>query len=116
MLQVHSPLHAPADGRDVEKIPVWIRAAPFSISGLTLFWSAFGINLLDASCDFFVVFDMKAEMIESGLVPRLFWIAGVQDREVHLAIGKMDRAVFRAIHLLHFEYFLIEVRKPIRLM
>src|SRR5437773_1939811 len=59
---------------------------------------------------------MEAKMVKSGLMSRLFWIGSVEDRQVHFAVGKMDRAVFCAVHLFHFEYSLVEVGEPVRLV
>ena len=65
---------------------------------------------------FLAVFDVKAEVIKAGPMPRFFGVGGIQDRQVHFAIGKMDRAVLGAVHLFHVEHLPVESRELVRLM
>src|SRR5678810_1412340 len=77
VLQIHAPLLSPADGGDIEQIAVRIGAAAFRIGRLALLGRALGIDLLNTLGDFPVVFNLKAEVIKSRLVPRLFGIRSV---------------------------------------
>jgi hypothetical protein len=47
---------------------------------------------------------------------RFLGIGGVEDRQVHFAIGKVHRAVLGAVHLFHIEYSLVEISELVRLM
>jgi hypothetical protein len=53
-----------------------------------------------------VVFDVKTEVVEAGLMPWFLGIGGVQDRQVHFTIGKVYGAVLGAVHLFHIEHSL----------
>jgi hypothetical protein len=63
---------SPADGGDIEQVAVRIGAAAFRIGCLAFLGRALGIELLNTLGDFPVVFNMKAEVIKSRLVSRLF--------------------------------------------
>ena len=115
-LEIHSPLPTPADSGDIEEVAVGIRSTPLGIAGFALFWGALWIDFLNASSGLFVVFDVKAEVIEARLMSRFLGIGGVQDRQVHFAVRKMDRAILGALHLVHFEHSLVEISQLIRLV
>jgi hypothetical protein len=61
---------------------------------------------------------MKAKVIHAHTLQifRILWIIGVQDRQIDLAIGQMNRAIFGAEDFLELEDFFVKVSKPLRLM
>ena len=46
---------------------------------------------------------------------RLFRVVGVEDRQIHVAVGEMNRAVFGAVHFLEIEDFFVELCQFFRL-
>src|SRR5215467_5531972 len=75
--QIHSAFHPPADGGDVEKVSIGIASESLSICGRAFLRRALGINLLNAFGNFFVVVDVKTEVIQTWLVAWFFRIIGV---------------------------------------